>query len=67
MKKKPPAEKRGWEDSIAGQMADPKDPAADRPPFFCPDYSGAITDEEFEDLYAYLESLAPKRKKWKVR
>ena len=48
-------------------MADPKDPAADRPPFFCPDYSGAITDEEFEDLYFYLESLAPKRKKWKVR
>ena len=40
---------------------------ADPPPFFCPDYSEAITMDEFEELYAYLESLAPKRSKWKVR
>ncbi|MFQ5719073.1 MAG: c-type cytochrome [Acidobacteriota bacterium] len=41
--------------------------SAPPPPFFCPDYSEAIVPDEFEDLYAYLQTLAPKKSKWKVR
>ncbi len=44
-----------------------KDSGREPPPFFCPGYSGAIADDELKDLYAYLESLAPKGGRWKVR
>ena len=44
----------------------PLDASAD-PPFFCHDYSGTITDQEFKYLYANLESIAPKKCKWKIR
>lgn len=44
-----------------------RDSGLDPPPFYCPDYSGAIADQEFEDLHAYLGSLAPKGGRWKIR
>lgn len=37
------------------------------PPFFCPDYSGVLTDDEFEDLYAFLVKLAPKKSVFRFR
>ncbi len=43
------------------------DPNGEDPPFFCPDYAGVLTDEEFEDLYAYLAKLAPKRRLFRFR
>ena len=45
----------------------PLDRTLEPPPFFCPDYSEAIMEDELEELYAYLQSLAPKRSRWKVR
>lgn len=43
------------------------DPNREAPPFSCPDYSGALTDDEFEDLYAYLVKLAPKKRVFRFR
>ena len=43
------------------------DPNTEPPPFLCPDYDGVLTDEEFDDLYAYLETLAPKRRLFRFR
>lgn len=41
---------------------DPNKPA---PPFFCPDYGNYMDESEFDELYTYLKSFAPKRLKWK--
>ncbi len=35
--------------------------AAAPPPFACPDYTDVLTDREFEDLYAYFTSIAPRQ------
>ena len=51
----------------ARQFAERLDPDGEDPPFFCPDYAGVLTDEEFEDLYAYLAKLAPKRRLFRFR
>ncbi len=44
-----------------------KDPNGPAPPFFCPDYGGVLADAEFEDLYAYLGKLAPKKQLFRFR
>ena len=51
----------------ARQVPVPLDPAEASPPFSCPDYSGAIAEDEMEDLFAYLETIAPKKSKWRIR
>ncbi|MFQ5639086.1 MAG: c-type cytochrome [bacterium] len=43
------------------------DPNKNKPPFFCPDYANHIDESEFDDLYAYLQSFAPKRRKWRFK
>lgn len=43
------------------------DPNREAPPFSCPDYSAVLTDDEFEDLYAYLVKLAPKKRVFRFR
>jgi cytochrome c2 len=43
------------------------DPSKPAPPFFCPDYGNYMEQSEFSDLYAYLESFAPKRRKWRFK
>ena len=43
------------------------DSSAAAAPFFCPDYSGALTDDELADLYAYLVTLAPKKQRFSFR
>lgn len=37
------------------------------PPFFCPDYAKVMMEGEFEELYAYLQKLAPKKRIFKFR
>lgn len=43
------------------------DPSKPPPPFFCPDYGNYLEASEFSDLYAYLKSFAPKRRKWRFK
>lgn len=43
------------------------DPNGADPPFFCPDYARVLSDDEFEELYAYLVSLAPKKQLFKFK
>ncbi len=43
------------------------DPRQPKPPFFCPDYGNHLDESEFNDLYAYLESFAPKKSKWRFK
>ncbi|RMD92870.1 MAG: hypothetical protein D6813_05110 [Calditrichaeota bacterium] len=45
----------------------PLDPSKPRPPFYCPDYGNYMEDLEFSDLYAYLKSFAPKKRKWRFK
>lgn len=37
------------------------------PPFFCPDYGNYMDKSELDDLYAYLQSFAPKKNKWRFK
>lgn len=37
------------------------------PPFFCPDYGNYMDQIELEELYAYLQSFAPKKSKWRFK
>jgi len=39
------------------------DPSKPEPPFFCPDYGNYMDESEVSDLYAYLQSFAPKKSK----
>lgn len=48
-------------------MAQPLDPSKPEPPFFCPDYGNHMDASEFSDLYAYLKSFAPKKRKWRFK
>lgn len=45
----------------------PLDPAADAPPFACPDSARHMSELEFANLYAYLESLVPEGARWQFR
>lgn len=49
------------------RAAEKLDPNGAAPPFFCPDYQGVLTGDEFEDLYAYFVSLAPKKRTFKFK
>lgn len=44
---------------------EPLDPDRPAPPFFCPDYGNYMDKSESRDLYAYLKSFAPKKRKWR--
>ena len=37
------------------------------PPFFCPDYGNHMSETEFDDLYAYLKSIAPKKARFRFK
>ncbi|MFQ5823075.1 MAG: c-type cytochrome [bacterium] len=48
-------------------MPEALDPSKPPPPFFCPDYGNYMEASEFSDLYAYLKSFAPKKRKWRFK
>lgn len=59
-------------DQLRTRLAERQSPAsidsgAAPPPFFCPDYSGVLTDDELADLYAYLVTLVPKKQRFSFR
>ena len=37
------------------------------PPFFCPDYGNHMSEGEFDDLYAYLKSIAPRKARFRFK
>lgn len=43
------------------------DPDGEQPPFFCPPYAKHMSENEFNNLFAYLESLVPEGAKWEFR
>lgn len=43
------------------------DDSKPNPPFYCPDYANYLEKLEYTDLYAYLNSLAPKKRKWRFQ
>ncbi|MFQ5770251.1 MAG: c-type cytochrome, partial [bacterium] len=48
-------------------MVEPLDSNKSNPPFFCPDYGNHMDTSEFDELYAYLQSFAPKKRKWRFK
>lgn len=53
---------------VEGGKASAKlDPNGPEPWYGCPDYSGALDDEEVGNLLIYLKSMAPKQSKWKFK
>jgi len=49
------------------QYSEELSPEGEAPPFFCPDYGDATSEREFEDLYAYLLKLAPRRPRFRFK
>ena len=56
-----------WERLSTRYTPAPLDPAAPPPPFFCPPSAQALTRDEFAQLYAYLKTLAPRKRVWKFK
>lgn len=51
----------------SGSTVPATSPRAVPQPFACPPYGAALDDLEFEDLYAYVSSLAPPKSRWRFK
>lgn len=56
-----------WNRLSVRHTANALDPGQPAPPFDCPPSATALTANEFDLLYAYLETLAPKKRVWKFQ
>ncbi len=56
-----------WERLRVRHVPEALDPAQPAPPFDCPPLATALTESEFDLLYAYLQTLAPKKREWKFK
>ena len=48
-------------------VPEPLEASEPAPPFFCPDYGNHMSEGEFDDLYAYLKSIAPRKARFRFK
>lgn len=52
---------------LEGSSPEKLDSSGEEPPFDCPSWKEALSAEEADNLMVYLETLSPKKSKWRFR